>query len=84
MHKRSDVPRAQPENSEVEYYKTLARLAEDRAREIRRITALERAHLEKRLLEQEAAINAHAEERERLRDNYERLWASSQRSKDNV
>jgi predicted ribosome quality control (RQC) complex YloA/Tae2 family protein len=90
MHKRSDVPRAQPENPEVEYYKTVARLAEDRAREIRRIAALERARLEQRLLEQEPTIKAYAEEqerlrldRERLRENYERLKVSSERVKDN-
>ncbi|MBF9197508.1 hypothetical protein I2H36_15820 [Microvirga sp. BT290] len=82
MHKRSDIPRPQPENPEAEHYKMLARLAEDRAREIRRITALERARLEERLLEQEPTIRAYAEEQERLRGNYERLKASSQRLKD--
>jgi chromosome segregation ATPase len=97
MHKRSDVPRTQPENSEVEYYKTLAQISEDRAREIRRIAALDRAKLEQRLLEQEPTIKAYAEEQgrlrvekerlkldqERLRESYDRLKASSQRMKDN-
>ncbi|MFC1458789.1 hypothetical protein ACETIH_19235 [Microvirga arabica] len=84
MHKRSDLPRSQPENPEVEYYKVLAQLAEDRAREIRRIAALERARLEERLLEQEPTIRAYADEQERLRANYDRLKASSQRLKDNA
>lgn len=97
MHKRSDVPRMQSESPEVEYYKTLAQLAEDRAREIRRIAALDRAKLEQRLLEQEPTIKAYAEEQERLRldqerlrldqerlrESYDRLKASSQRVKDN-
>lgn len=96
MHKRSDVPRPQPENSEVEYYKTLAQLAEDRAREIRRIAALERARLEERLLQQEPTIkaygetiNAYAEEQERLklnekrlRESYDHIKVSFQREKD--
>lgn len=84
MHKKSDVPRMQPENPEVEYYKTLAQLTEDRAREIRRIAALERATLEKRLLEHEPTIKAYAEEREHLRTEVKRLEASSQRLKDNA
>ena len=84
MHNIPDVPRSQPENPEVEYYKTLARLAEDRAREIRRITALERARLEERLLQQEPTIKAYAEAQERLRLNYERLKTSSQRLRDNA
>lgn len=90
MHKRSDVPRTPSENSEIEYYKTLAQLSEDRAREIRRITALERAKLEQRLLEHEPTIKAYAEEQERLRvdqerlrESYDRLKASSQRVRDN-
>jgi predicted ribosome quality control (RQC) complex YloA/Tae2 family protein len=90
MHKRSDVPQTPPESSEVEYYKALAQLSENRAREIRRIAALERSKLEQRLLEQEPTIKAYAEEqerlrleRERLRENYERLKVSSERVKDN-
>ena len=83
MHKRSDVPQTPPESSEVEYYKALAQLSENRAREIRRIAALERARLEQRLLEQEPTIKACAEEQERLRENYERLKVSSERVKDN-
>ncbi len=83
MHKRSDVPQTPPESSEVEYYKALAQLSENRAREIRRIAALERSKLEQRLLEQEPTIKACAEDRERLRENYERLKVSSERVKDN-
>jgi chromosome segregation ATPase len=81
MHKRSDVPRMQPESSEIEYYKTLAQLAEDRAREIRRIAALERVALEKRLLEQKPKIKAYAEEQERLKLNQERLTGDIERLK---
>jgi septal ring factor EnvC (AmiA/AmiB activator) len=84
MHKRSDVPRSQPESPEVEYYKALAQFAEDRAREIRRIAALERARLEERLLEQEPTIKAYAEEQERLRVSYDCLKASSQRLRDDT
>ncbi|WP_201862152.1 hypothetical protein [Microvirga soli] len=74
----------QPENSEIEYYKTLAQLAEERAREIRRIASLERAALEMRLLQQEPTIKAYAEEQERLMGDIERLRASSQHLKDNA
>ncbi|MGF9763598.1 hypothetical protein AAII07_51595 [Microvirga sp. 0TCS3.31] len=91
MHIISDVPKTHPETHEVEYYKTLARLAEDRAWEIRRITALERARFEERLLEQEPTIKAYAEEQERLRItcenlrvDYEHLKALSQQMNDNA
>ena len=83
MHKRLDVPRMPPESLEVEYYKSFARLSEERARDIRRIAALERTRLEERLREQEPTIRAHLAEVERLRSGYERLKAQSDQLKAN-
>lgn len=73
MHKACDVPQTPPEHPEVERYKTLARLAEERAREIRRIAALERARFEERLLEQERLIRTSANELGRLKEDHGRL-----------
>jgi hypothetical protein len=50
MRKVYDVPQTPPDNPEVEYYKELARLSEERARETRRIAALERARLRRPFL----------------------------------
>jgi hypothetical protein len=69
-------------NAEVEYYKLLARLAEERAREVRRVAALERARFEERLLEQQPTIDAYAADLERLKTCYECLKAKSERLKD--
>lgn len=66
-------------NAEVERYKMLAHLAEERSREIRRVAAMERAQLEERLLKQQPTIDAYAAELERLRATCERLRKRSER-----
>ncbi|MEE1656579.1 hypothetical protein VB618_10245 [Microvirga sp. CF3062] len=47
MLKKSDIQPSPCGSEDLEYYKSLARLAERRARDIRRIAALEREQLEK-------------------------------------
>jgi hypothetical protein len=47
MLKKSDIHPLPSGSEDVEYYKSLARLAEQRARDIRRVAALEREQLEK-------------------------------------
>ncbi|MBD2748208.1 hypothetical protein IC232_16035 [Microvirga sp. BT688] len=47
MLKKSDIQPSPCGSEDLEYYKLLARLAEQRARDIRRIAALEREQLEK-------------------------------------
>ena len=47
MLKKSDIPPSPCGSEDLEYYKSLARLAEQRARNIRRIAALEREQLDK-------------------------------------
>lgn len=89
MHKPCDDLRTSPENPELEHYKMLARVAEERAREIRRIAALERARLEERLLEleerlveQESILGIRAEELGRIRSSIERLRTNSDRARE--
>jgi chromosome segregation ATPase len=82
MRKVYDVPQTPPDNPEVEYYKELARLSEERARETRRIAALERARLEEALLEQEPTLKAFAGELERLSKNCESLRTKAERVKE--
>ena len=47
MLKKSDIQPLPSSSEDLEYYKSLARLAEQRARDIRRIAALEREQLDK-------------------------------------
>jgi hypothetical protein len=47
MLKKSDIQPSPCGSEDLEYYKSLARLAEQRARDIRRIAALEREQLDK-------------------------------------
>jgi len=47
MLKKSDIQPSPCGSEDLEYYKSLARLAEQRARDIRRIAALEREQLNK-------------------------------------
>jgi len=51
MLKKSDIQPSPCGSEDIEYYKALARLAERRARDIRRIAALEREQLEKHAAE---------------------------------
>jgi len=54
MLKKSDIQPSPCSPENLEYYKALARLAEQRARDIRRIAALEREQLEKHAAERGA------------------------------
>ena len=69
MLKKSDIQPSPRGSEDLEYYKSLARLTERRARDIRRIAALEREQLEKHTVERgvtmaraelEALRSAHA------------------------
>lgn len=77
MHRMSDVPRDAPDHPEVEHYRSLMRLAEERAREIRRVAALDRERLEERLREHEPVVKFYETEldslRRQLKDAVDRL-----------
>jgi hypothetical protein len=74
MLKKSDIQPSASGSEEVEYYKSLARLAERRARDIRRIAALERQQLEARAaVEKEASSIPNAAEGARLKAAHARL-----------
>jgi len=70
MLKKSDIPRPVPENPEIEYYKSLARLAERRARDIRRIAAIDRERIAR---ERGFPTNPLAAEKEQLARTCARL-----------
>jgi chromosome segregation ATPase len=82
MQQSFDIQQEPSNNAEVEYYRSLARVSEERAREIRRIAALERARLEERLLEQRPSLDAYAAELELAREAYERIKKSRDHFKD--
>lgn len=77
MHKKFDIPQAPSESEDIEYYKSLACLAEERARNIRRIAGLERTYLEERLSEQKLFVDAYAAESERIKQTYGRFKEKS-------
>jgi hypothetical protein len=76
MLKKVDVPQTLSGSGDVEYYKSLARLAEQRARNIRRIAALDREKLEKHSAEREFSGNGYDPEKERLKRACARLQAN--------
>ena len=78
MLETTKIPPVSPEHPEVEYYKALARLAEQRARDIRRVATLERNRLEERLSQQEPTIKAYAAEVERLGNDRDHLAETSE------
>jgi DNA repair exonuclease SbcCD ATPase subunit len=82
----SDAPRDPPDHPEVKHYKSLMRLAEERAREIRRVAALDRERLEERLREHETVFKFHVTEldslRRQLKDAVDRLQHDQRHSAD--
>jgi len=81
QQKFEPAPEPSPD-AQIQYYKSLAQLSEERAREIRRVAALERARLEARLLEQQPTLDAYAADLEWLRMQCERHKERSERFKE--